>query len=65
MFSKSMSSRSPPHVGSGRARKYSRAWRRRFLIQSGSFLCSEIIATISGFSPRPDLKKYSSGSWKP
>ena len=56
MFSKSIPERSAPQFGIGRARKYSRALRRDFRIQSGSFLWAEISETTSGVSPRFDLK---------
>ena len=57
MLSKSIPERSPPHGGIGRALKYSYDLRRNLRIHSGSFLCSEIAATIASFRPRPDLKK--------
>ena len=52
-------------VGMGRASKNSSDLRRNDRIQSGSDLCSEISATISGLRPRLDLKTAISGSWKP
>src|SRR3954449_5149525 len=58
--------RSPPQVGVGLSINASRASRRNSSIHSGSFLCLEIMATISGSMPFLGvLKKYSSGSRKP
>src|SRR5918992_5432482 len=66
MSSKFSPERSPPHVGVGLSMNASRAFRRNSSIHSGSFLCLEIIATISGSSPFLGvLKKYSSGSRNP
>src|SRR5215218_10349279 len=66
MSSKSSSFRLPPHCGVGFSRNDLRASRRNPSIHSGSFLCMEIIATISSSIPlRGVLKKYSSGSLKP
>src|SRR3712207_6733997 len=53
-------------MGVGRSMNASRASRRNSSIHSGSFLCLEIMATISGSIPFLGvLKKYSSGSRKP
>src|ERR687897_1096887 len=66
MSSKFSSERSPPQVGVGLSRKASSALRRNSSIHSGSFLCLEIMATISGSMPFLGvLKKYSSGSLNP
>src|SRR5918995_1151264 len=66
MSSKFSSERSPPQVGVGLSRKASSALRRNSSIHSGSFLCLEIMATISGSIPFLGvLKKYSSGSLNP
>src|SRR5918998_3942451 len=66
MSSKFSPERSPPHWGVGLSMNASRAFRRNSSIHSGSFLCLEIMATISGSSPlRGVLKKYSSGSRNP
>src|SRR5918997_1473335 len=66
MSSKSSSFRLPPHCGVGFSRNDLRASRRNPSIHSGSFLCMEIIATISSSRPlRGVLKKYSSGSLNP
>src|SRR5215208_711021 len=66
MSSKSISERSPPQVGVGFSRNDSSAFSRNSSIHSGSFLCLEIMATISGSMPFLGvLKKYSSGSRKP
>src|SRR5919204_2756323 len=62
MLSKSICVRSPPHIGSGRARKYSSDLCRNFRIHSGSFLCCEIASTVSWERPFGDLKKYASAS---
>src|SRR5829696_6779438 len=57
---------SPPQVGVGFSRNDSSAFSRNSSIHSGSFLCLEIMATISGSMPFLGvLKKYSSGSRKP
>src|SRR5215207_6213186 len=66
MSSKSIAERSPPQVGVGFSRNDSSAFSRNSSIHSGSFLCLEIMATISGSMPFLGvLKKYSSGSRKP
>src|SRR5215204_809455 len=66
MSSKFSSERSPPQVGVGLSRNDSSAFRRNSSIHSGSFLCLEIMATISVSMPFLGvLKKYSSGSRKP
>src|SRR5215211_4802494 len=66
MSSKFSPERSPPQVGVGLSINASRAFRRNSSIHSGSFLCLEIMATISGSSPFLGvLKKYSSGSRNP
>src|SRR5918997_6450841 len=66
MSSKFSPERSPPQGGVGLSRKASSAFRRNSSIHSGSFLCLEIMATISGSIPFLGvLKKYSSGSWNP
>src|SRR5215203_4503023 len=66
MSSKSRSFRLPPHCGVGFSQNDFSALRRNSSIHSGSFLCLEIMATISGSMPFLGvLKKYSSGSWNP
>src|SRR5215212_372476 len=66
MSSKFNSDRSPPHWGVGLSRNASSAFSLNSSIHSGSFLCLEIMATISGSIPFLGvLKKYSSGSRKP
>src|SRR5918998_5816234 len=66
MSSKFRPERSPPHWGVGLSRKASRAFNLNSSIHSGSFLCLEIMATISGSIPFLGvLKKYSSGSLNP
>src|SRR5918998_4154712 len=66
MSSKFSPERSPPHWGVGLSMNASRAFRRNSSIHSGSFLCLEIMATISGSIPFLGvLKKYSSGSLNP
>src|SRR5215211_1788819 len=66
MSSKFNSLRSPPHWGVGLSRNASSAFSLNSSIHSGSFLCLEIMATISGSIPFLGvLKKYSSGSRKP
>src|ERR671920_1871759 len=66
MSSKSSSFRLPPHCGVGLSSNAFKALRRNSSIHSGSFLCIEIMATISGSIPFLGvLKKYSSGSWNP
>src|SRR5919202_5698700 len=66
MSSKSRSFRLPPHCGVGFSKNDSSAFKRNSSIHSGSFLCLEIMATISGSIPFLGvLKKYSSGSLKP
>src|SRR5215210_1149177 len=66
MSSKSSSFRFPPHCGVGFSWNDLRAFRRNSSIHSGSFLCLEIMATISGSILSLEvLKKYSSGSRKP
>src|ERR671921_2277981 len=66
MSSKSISERSPPHCGVGFSKNDASAFSRNSSIHSGSFLCLEIMATISGSIPFLGvLKKYSSGSRKP
>src|SRR5215211_3096678 len=66
MSSKSSSFRLPPHCGVGFSRNDSSAFSLNSSIHSGSSLCLEIMATISGSIPFLGvLKKYSSGSWKP
>src|SRR5215218_2244105 len=61
-----MSEGTPPQLGVGLSINASRAFRRNSSIHSGSFLCLEIMATISGSSPFLGvLKKYSSGSRNP
>src|SRR5215210_1791623 len=66
MSSKFSPERSPPQVGVGLSMNASRAFRRNSSIHSGSSLCLEIMATISGSRPlRGVLKKYSSGSRNP
>src|ERR671927_148589 len=66
MSSKSRSFRLPPHCGVGFSMNDSSAFRRNSSIHSGSFLCLDIMATISGSMPFLGvLKKYSSGSRKP
>ena len=52
MFSKSMSDRSAPHQGIGRASKCSSAFSRRLRIQSGSSFSPEISSTTAFDSPR-------------
>src|SRR5919205_479891 len=66
MSSKSSPLRSPPQVGVGLSRNASSAFSLNSSIHSGSSLCLEIMATISGSIPFLGvLKKYSSGSRKP
>src|ERR671911_1737571 len=66
MSSKSSSLRFPPHCGVGFSWNDLRAFKRNSSIHSGSFLCLEIMATISGSIPFLGvLKKYSSGSLNP
>src|SRR5918999_6590777 len=66
MSSKIKPERSPPQVGVGFSMNASRALSLNSSIHSGSFLCLEIIATISGSRPFLGvLKKYSSGSRNP
>ncbi len=52
MFAKSMSDRSAPHQGIGRASKCFSAFSRYFRIQSGSPLSDEISSTTCALSPR-------------
>ncbi len=65
MSSKSISDRSAPHHGIGRARKCFSALRRNRRIQSGSPLIAEISSTTSSDRPFLGWKTYSTSSLQP
>ena len=57
--------RSAPHVGIGRASKWRYAFRRIFVIHSGSPLIRLISATISALIPFGNVVRGCSGSFQP
>src|SRR4051812_4119034 len=65
MLLKSISERSAPHHGIGRASKCSKALRRRLRIQSGSDLRLEISSTTAGDNPRLGSKIEWDASFQP
>jgi hypothetical protein len=65
MFWKSMSERSAPHQGIGRFSKCLYALTRALVIQSGSFLISEISRTTASDSPRFGSNTECEGSCQP
>src|SRR5947209_2052616 len=65
MLSKSISDRSAPHHGMGRAWKCLSAFSRNLRIHSGSDFIEEISSTTSVESPRFGLKTECEGSLQP